>query len=78
MRFGFLLLAAVVLIAQDDPPPILTAADVQTVVQQAAAAVNIPMVVAVTDRQGKHPGSIPQARRFADGHCELRHSGRFK
>jgi len=52
MRFGFLLLAAVVLIAQDDPPPILTAADVQTVVQHAAAAVNITMVVAVTDRQG--------------------------
>ncbi len=60
MRFGFLLLAAFGLIflfpvptpAQDDPPPILTAADVQSVVQNAAASVNVPMVIAVTDRQG--------------------------
>jgi uncharacterized protein GlcG (DUF336 family) len=52
MRFGFLLLTAVGLIAQDDPPPTLTAVDVQAVVQQAAASVNVPMVVAVTDRQG--------------------------
>ena len=52
MRFGFLLLTAFGLIAQDDPPPTLTAVDVQAVVQHAAASVNVPMVVAVTDRQG--------------------------
>jgi uncharacterized protein GlcG (DUF336 family) len=40
------------LLAQDDPAPSLTAADVQTVVQNAAAAVNAPMVIAVTDRVG--------------------------
>jgi len=52
MRFGFLLLAALGAIAQNDPPPILTAADVQSVVQNAAASVNVPMVIAVTDRHG--------------------------
>ncbi len=36
----------------DDPPPVLTADDVRMVVQNAAASVNVPMVVAVTDRQG--------------------------
>src|SRR5215472_179229 len=47
--------------ADDDPVvdpaagvtgPILTAADVDKVVQAVAAAVNMPYVVAVTDRQG--------------------------
>jgi len=52
MRFGFLLFAAFGAIAQDDPPPILTATDVQSVVQNAATSVNVPMVIAVTDRQG--------------------------
>ena len=52
MRFRFLLFIAWGLSAQDDPPPILTAADVQMVVQNAGASVNVPVVVAVTDRQG--------------------------
>jgi uncharacterized protein GlcG (DUF336 family) len=52
MRFGFLLLAAFGALAQDDPPPTLTASDVQSIVQSAAASVNVPMVIAVTDRQG--------------------------
>jgi len=43
--------------AQDDPPaadpiPTLNATDVQTVIQNAAASVNLPMFIAVTDRQG--------------------------
>ncbi|HWY47505.1 MAG TPA: heme-binding protein [Bryobacteraceae bacterium] len=54
MRFRILLLTAfsALLRAQDDPVPILTAADVQSVVQNAAASVNVPMVIAVADRQG--------------------------
>jgi len=52
MRFGPLLLAACGLIAQDDPPPVLSSADVQLVVQNTAASVNVPLVIAVTDRQG--------------------------
>ena len=38
--------------ATNPPPPTLTADDVRMVVQQAAASVNVPMAVAVTDRQG--------------------------
>ena len=54
MRFRILLLTAfsALLLAQDDPAPILTAADVQSVVQNAAASANVPMVIAVDDRQG--------------------------
>jgi hypothetical protein len=52
MRFEFLLLPALGAIAQNDPPPILTADNVRSVVQNAAASVNVPMVIAVTDRQG--------------------------
>jgi uncharacterized protein GlcG (DUF336 family) len=40
------------LLTQDDPAPGLTAGDVQSVVQNAAASVNVPMVIAVVDRQG--------------------------
>jgi uncharacterized protein GlcG (DUF336 family) len=48
-----------------DPPPTLTADDVRMVVQQAAASVNVPLAVAVSDRQGNilavfnKPGTPP-------------------
>ncbi len=35
-----------------DPPPILSSAGVQSVVEKAAASVNVPLVIAVTNRQG--------------------------
>jgi uncharacterized protein GlcG (DUF336 family) len=38
--------------AASPPPPTLTADDVRIVIQQAAASVNVPMAVAVSDRQG--------------------------
>ena len=51
--------------ATNPPPPTLTADDVRMVVQQAAASVNVPMAVAVSDRQGNilavfdKPGTPP-------------------
>jgi len=51
--------------ATNPPPPTLTADDVRMVIQQAAASVNVPIAVAVSDRQGNilavfdKPGTPP-------------------
>src|SRR5258708_24789035 len=54
------------------PPPVpLTAAEVQQVVEDAAKSLNVPMVVAVSDRTGTIPAVFQNARAPATSTCNF-------